>query len=155
MRQRRGLSQREVEERAALGASSLSRYERGQERPSLETLWKILAAMDCDLHDLAIALGDESDGTARVGRPRAEWVSALSRRGISDDVLFGFAAGALSRDDAESSADFVASVEAAAREIAEHTLSQLYAEAPSAELQVAEPITSYAPTRQPPPKRQR
>ncbi|MCH9650835.1 MAG: helix-turn-helix domain-containing protein [Deltaproteobacteria bacterium] len=56
LREKNGRTQEEVAGLAGITASMISNYERGKEKPSLESLWKMLSAMNCSLIDLEAAL---------------------------------------------------------------------------------------------------
>ena len=56
LRDRRGRKQYEVAESAGITKGMLSAYETGRQRPSLETLEKILDTLGCDLNDLHNAI---------------------------------------------------------------------------------------------------
>lgn len=56
LREKHGKTQEEVATAAGVTASMISNYERGKEKPSLDSLWKILGAMSCTLIDLEAAL---------------------------------------------------------------------------------------------------
>lgn len=56
LRDRRGRKQYEVAETAGITKGMLSAYETGRQRPSLETLEKILDTLGCDLNDLHNAI---------------------------------------------------------------------------------------------------
>lgn len=56
LRDRRGRKQYEVAEAAGITKGMLSAYETGRQRPSLETLEKILDTLSCDLNDLHNAI---------------------------------------------------------------------------------------------------
>ena len=56
LRDRRGRKQYEVAEAAGITKGMLSAYETGRQRPSLETLEKILGTLGCDLNDLHNAI---------------------------------------------------------------------------------------------------
>jgi transcriptional regulator with XRE-family HTH domain len=91
LRDRRGRKQYEVAESAGITKGMLSAYETGRQRPSLETLEKILGTLGCDLNDLHNAIqiingrpegmrrrgegaGSEEDGAvaATAGAPASE-----------------------------------------------------------------------------------
>ncbi len=69
LREKRGLKQYEAAARATITKAMLSAYETGKQNPSLETLEKILTALDAGLADLAGALDlvNERGPTARRG----------------------------------------------------------------------------------------
>ena len=48
-RRRRGFTQQQLARRAGIGQPTLSNFERGHTRVSLDTLMRILAALDLDL----------------------------------------------------------------------------------------------------------
>lgn len=56
LRAKHGKTQETVAQTAGITPSMISNYERGKEKPSLDSLWKILSAMDCSLIDLEAAL---------------------------------------------------------------------------------------------------
>jgi transcriptional regulator with XRE-family HTH domain len=56
LRDRRGRKQYEVAEAAGITKGMLSAYETGRQRPSLETLEKVLGTLACDLNDLHNAI---------------------------------------------------------------------------------------------------
>ena len=56
LRDRRGRKQYEVADAAGITKGMLSAYETGRQRPSLETLEKILDTLGCDLNDLHNAI---------------------------------------------------------------------------------------------------
>lgn len=56
LRERYGRKQYQVADDAGITKGMLSAYETGRQRPSLETLEKVLGTLGCDLHDLHNAL---------------------------------------------------------------------------------------------------
>lgn len=56
LRDRQGKRQYQVADAAGITKAMLSAYETGKQKPSLDTLEKILAALECDLNDLHNAL---------------------------------------------------------------------------------------------------
>ena len=56
LRDRQGKRQYQVADAAGITKAMLSAYETGKQKPSLDTLEKILDALDCDLNDLHNAL---------------------------------------------------------------------------------------------------
>jgi len=56
LRDRQGKKQYQVADNAGITKGMLSAYETGRQRPSLETLEKILATLGCDLNDLHNAI---------------------------------------------------------------------------------------------------
>lgn len=56
LRDRLGRKQYQVAEAAGITKGMLSAYETGRQRPSLETLEKLLDTLGCDLHDLHNAI---------------------------------------------------------------------------------------------------
>lgn len=77
LREKKGLRQYEAAARASITKAMLSAYETGKQHPSLDTLEKILGALDAELADLARALdlvnerGSAGRREAARGRPRA------------------------------------------------------------------------------------
>jgi transcriptional regulator with XRE-family HTH domain len=57
LRLARRLGQKQVAGRAGVTVSMLSRYERGQQHPSLPNLVKVLRALDCSAEDFGRHLG--------------------------------------------------------------------------------------------------
>lgn len=56
LRERQGKKQYLVADTAGVTKGMLSAYETGRQKPSLETLEKLLTALSCDLHDLHNAI---------------------------------------------------------------------------------------------------
>jgi transcriptional regulator with XRE-family HTH domain len=56
LRQKEGCTQEAVATKAGITSSMVSNYERGKEKPSLVTLFKVLCAVDADLTDLGEAM---------------------------------------------------------------------------------------------------
>lgn len=56
LREKQRKTQEQVASTAGVTASMISNYERGKEKPSLDSLWKILGALNCTLIDLEAAL---------------------------------------------------------------------------------------------------
>ena len=75
LRDRQGKRQYQVADAAGITKAMLSAYETGKQKPSLDTLEKILAALDCDLNDLHNALQLVNE------RPEAIRRSGLQREG--------------------------------------------------------------------------
>lgn len=71
LRERQGRKQYQVADAAGITKGMLSAYETGRQRPSLETLEKLLGTLVCDLHDLHNAL-QIVNGQPQVLRHRAE-----------------------------------------------------------------------------------
>lgn len=74
LRDRLGKKQYQVAEAAGITKGMLSAYETGRQRPSLETLEKLLGTLGCDLHDLhnAIQIVNGRPAAMRPGRLEAE-----------------------------------------------------------------------------------
>lgn len=70
LRDRPGKKQYQVAEAAGITKGMLSAYETGRQRPSLETLEKLLDTLGCDLHDLhnAIQIVNGRPGIMRTTR---------------------------------------------------------------------------------------
>lgn len=76
LRDRRGRKQYQVAGAAGITKGMLSAYETGRQRPSLETLDKILDTLGCDLNDLHNALrivNGEPAGIVRSEVRRGPW----------------------------------------------------------------------------------
>lgn len=120
LRRKSGQTQEQLAAKAGLDAAMLSRYERGAHLPALPTLDEILRALGASVADLAATL-DEVNGrvpVASAGKARMRWVSGLTLRPRFDaETLAGFLHG-LDPQDEQERADFVASVEYAARGLA-------------------------------------
>ena len=74
LRDRLGKKQYQVAEAAGITKGMLSAYETGRQRPSLETLEKLLGTLGCDLHDLhnAIQIVNGRPAAIRPGRLEAD-----------------------------------------------------------------------------------
>jgi transcriptional regulator with XRE-family HTH domain len=68
LRDRLGKKQYQVAEAAGITKGMLSAYETGRQRPSLETLDKLLGTLGCNLHDLHNAV-EIVNGRPALGRP--------------------------------------------------------------------------------------
>jgi len=76
LRDRQGKRQYQVADSAGITKAMLSAYETGKQKPSLDTLEKILTALECDLNDLHNALqiiNERPDAIRRPGSLREEW----------------------------------------------------------------------------------
>jgi transcriptional regulator with XRE-family HTH domain len=79
LRERYGKKQYQVADSAGITKGMLSAYETGRQRPSIDTLEKVLSTLGCDLHDLHNAL-QIVNGRPQVLRSRqAEATEASSR----------------------------------------------------------------------------
>ena len=58
IRLKRGMTQQELADAVGITQSQIARYESGETQPSLETLRKLAAALDCTLDEL-IGRGEE------------------------------------------------------------------------------------------------
>ena len=78
LRDRQGKRQYQVADAAGITKAMLSAYETGKQKPSLDTLEKILAALDCDLNDLhnALQIVNERPEAIRRRRPRGDVAAA-------------------------------------------------------------------------------
>lgn len=88
IRDRQGKRQYQVADTAGITKAMLSAYETGKQKPSLETLEKILLALDSDLLDLhnALQIVNERPETARRGPParEASWQERRGAPGLHD-----------------------------------------------------------------------
>ena len=120
LRKQRKLKLAEVGERQGVSESTASRMESSADKLRLQTLGRHLEALGATLPDLVAAL-DEVNGrvpVASAGKARMRWVSGLTLRPRFDaETLAGFLHG-LDPQDEQERADFVASVEYAARGLA-------------------------------------
>jgi transcriptional regulator with XRE-family HTH domain len=77
LRDRQGKRQYQVADAAGITKAMLSAYETGKQKPSLDTLEKILTALECDLNDLHNALqivNDRPEGIRKTGTLREDWL---------------------------------------------------------------------------------
>jgi transcriptional regulator with XRE-family HTH domain len=75
LRDRQNKRQYQVADAAGITKAMLSAYETGKQKPSLDTLEKILTALECDLNDLHKALqivNGQPEALTRSGMPREE-----------------------------------------------------------------------------------
>jgi transcriptional regulator with XRE-family HTH domain len=77
MRERQGMKQYQVADAAGITKGMLSSYETGRQRPSVETLEKVLGTLRCDLHDLHNAL-QIVNGRPQVMRQRVGDIAAAA-----------------------------------------------------------------------------
>ena len=76
LRDRQNHRQYQVADAAGITKAMLSAYETGKQKPSLDTLEKILTALECDLSDLHNALqivNDRPDAIRRSGSLGETW----------------------------------------------------------------------------------
>jgi transcriptional regulator with XRE-family HTH domain len=69
LRDRQGKRQYQVADAAGITKAMLSAYETGKQKPSLETLEKILTALECDLNDLHNSLQIVNERPEAIRRP--------------------------------------------------------------------------------------
>src|SRR5262245_36488735 len=84
LRDRQAKRQYQVADAAGITKAMLSAYETGKQKPSLDTLEKILAALDGDLNDLHNALqivNERPEAIRRAGAAKGLW--PLLRRHVS------------------------------------------------------------------------
>lgn len=77
LRDRQNKRQYQIADAAGITKAMLSAYETGKQKPSLETLEKILVALECELNDLHNALqiiNDRPEGVRRSGTVREDWL---------------------------------------------------------------------------------
>jgi len=89
LRDRRGRKQYQVAGAAGITKGMLSAYETGRQRPSLETLDKILDTLGCDLNDLHNALrivNGEPAGIVRTEVRRGPWPSPSGPGGGGGEI---------------------------------------------------------------------
>lgn len=93
LRDRQGKRQYQVADAAGITKAMLSAYETGKQKPSLDTLEKILASLECDLNDLHNALqivNERPEAIRRPGGLRETWQSYRPEDSAQD---FGNAGG--------------------------------------------------------------
>jgi len=76
LRDRQGKRQYQVADAAGITKAMLSAYETGKQKPSLDTLEKILTALECDLNDLHNSLqivNERPEAIRRPGSGRDNW----------------------------------------------------------------------------------
>ena len=76
LRDRQGNRQYQVADAAGITKAMLSAYETGKQKPSLDTLEKILAALECDLNDLHNALQIVNERPEAIRRGRDGWTGS-------------------------------------------------------------------------------
>jgi transcriptional regulator with XRE-family HTH domain len=84
LRDRQGKRQYQVADAAGITKAMLSAYETGKQKPSLDTLEKILAALECDLNDLHNALqivNERPEAIRRTPGGRDPWQGYSSGSG--------------------------------------------------------------------------
>ncbi|HVT60058.1 MAG TPA: helix-turn-helix transcriptional regulator [Thermoanaerobaculia bacterium] len=84
LRERQVKRQYQVAEGAGITKAMLSAYETGKQKPSLDTLEKILEALVCDLNDLHNALqivNERPEALRRPGEPDGAWFATRAVRG--------------------------------------------------------------------------
>lgn len=69
LRDRQSKRQYQVADAAGITKAMLSAYETGKQKPSLDTLEKILSALECDLNDLHNALQIVNERPEAIRRP--------------------------------------------------------------------------------------
>lgn len=79
LRDRNGRKQYQVAEAAGITKGMLSAYETGRQRPSLETLDKLLSTLGCTLHDLHNAI-EIVNGRPAAGKPVGRPSEPAARR---------------------------------------------------------------------------
>jgi transcriptional regulator with XRE-family HTH domain len=96
LRDRQGKRQYQVADAAGITKAMLSAYETGKQKPSLETLEKILVALDCDLNDLHNSLQIVNERPEAIRRSSGGGEGGFSgfRRGAQDAAEGGEGAGA-------------------------------------------------------------
>jgi transcriptional regulator with XRE-family HTH domain len=97
LRDRQGKRQYQVADAAGITKAMLSAYETGKQKPSLDTLEKILASLECDLNDLHNSLqivNERPEGIRRPGAFRETWNAFQSE--AQDTAHEGKSGGALS-----------------------------------------------------------
>jgi transcriptional regulator with XRE-family HTH domain len=81
LRKRTGKKQADIAGEASMTKGMLSSYETGRQRPSLESLTKLLAVLGADFHDLQDALD------LLANRPLRAAAGSMQRRGLADQEM--------------------------------------------------------------------
>jgi transcriptional regulator with XRE-family HTH domain len=92
LREKKGFSQGDIEERTGLLRCYISRVENGHTVPSLETLERFAGALDIPLHEIFYA-GEELPATATpnlTSRKSLEEVAEVGQPGPEDGFLLKF-----------------------------------------------------------------
>jgi HTH-type transcriptional regulator / antitoxin HipB len=87
LRDRQGKRQYQVADAAGITKAMLSAYETGKQKPSLDTLEKILDALDCTLNDLHNSLQIVNERPEAIRRPGRE--SGWTTRQGGQDIFGG------------------------------------------------------------------
>jgi transcriptional regulator with XRE-family HTH domain len=93
LRDRQGKRQYQVADAAGITKAMLSAYETGKQKPSLDTLEKILSALECDLNDLHNALQIVNERPEAIRRPgatqRESWQSYRTNESSQEGTVEG------------------------------------------------------------------
>lgn len=81
LRDRQGKRQYQVADAAGITKAMLSAYETGKQKPSLDTLEKILDALDCTLNDLHNSLQIVNERPEAIRRPGGRESGWTTRQG--------------------------------------------------------------------------
>ena len=83
LRDRQGKRQYQVADAAGITKAMLSAYETGKQKPSLDTLEKILSALECDLNDLhnALQIVNERPEAIRRSGGQGQLAGLIEREG--------------------------------------------------------------------------
>jgi transcriptional regulator with XRE-family HTH domain len=92
VRQRTGLTQRQLAERAGTSATAISAIEAGRRQPSLETLLRIVRAAGLDLR-ITVAPADDHDEVLRTERAALSSRKRRSRDAAFNNLLDSLAEG--------------------------------------------------------------
>lgn len=95
LRDRQGKRQYQVADAAGITKAMLSAYETGKQKPSLDTLEKILVSLECDLNDLHNSLqivNERPEGIRRPGALREAW-NAFSPEAVEETDESGRSGG--------------------------------------------------------------
>ena len=87
LRDRQGKRQYQVADAAGITKAMLSAYETGKQKPSLDTLEKILDALDCTLNDLHNSLQIVNERPEAIRRPGGRESGWTTRQNAQD--IFG------------------------------------------------------------------
>jgi len=100
LRERAGVTQTELAQRAGMAQSAISDYERGRKEPSLSTLQRLAAAVDLDA-EVSYTHRRSVVTLASLRRRRKLILEICARHGASNPRVFGSTASGSARPDSD------------------------------------------------------